>query len=441
MSIKSKNNTNSINEKFLKLLIITISCIFISNLLYGQKVLKAYVLHNFHVVKSIDTSYNSFSDLKSLGKAIGSSRIVMLGEQDHGDAPTFLAKTRLIRYLHEKKGFNVLAFESDFFALTKGWEKLPKTKEKMIHFLENNIYFLWTKCEACSYLFYTYIPSTYNSDSPIHITGIDNQLLMKYSLSDFTTALNGLLDSKEFIGRINGIKRKKIVSMADSVLIAKRHGESLSKNKLDFLRANLQKIDSLFSSRKVNRGFWRMAIENLLSYINLTPDNRDRQMAKNLKWLATEAFPNQKIIVWAANGHIVRYTKKMSKQIGSRLGDRAPNQIFKNMGTDFAKNKSLESQTYVLGFTSATGKAGRLGRGTFKISPPKRNSFESWIPDSVQYGFVDFLLFNKHHPNYNKGFQLKGFTHMYYPRNFAWNRAFDGIFYIKEMYPCNRNRR
>lgn len=84
-----------------------------------QKDIKQFVVENRVDILSISPDSTDFSDLEAIGKAIGDSRIVMLGEQDHGDAPTFLAKTRLIKYLHEQKGFNVLAFESDFFALNE----------------------------------------------------------------------------------------------------------------------------------------------------------------------------------------------------------------------------------------------------------------------------------------------------------------------------------
>jgi erythromycin esterase-like protein len=66
--------------------------------------IKTYVKESPATIRAIVPDSIDFSDLETLGVAIGDSRIVMLGEQDHGDAPTFLAKTRIIKYLHEKKG-------------------------------------------------------------------------------------------------------------------------------------------------------------------------------------------------------------------------------------------------------------------------------------------------------------------------------------------------
>ena len=87
-----------------------------------QDGIKKYVQENTIPITSIESDSTNYCDLAALGEAIGNSKIVMLGEQDHGDAPAFLAKTRLIKYLREKKGVDVfvLVFESDFFGLNYG---------------------------------------------------------------------------------------------------------------------------------------------------------------------------------------------------------------------------------------------------------------------------------------------------------------------------------
>ena len=43
-------------------------------------------------VRSISPDDRNFSDLEPLRQAIGSRRIVMLGEETHGDGATFLAR-------------------------------------------------------------------------------------------------------------------------------------------------------------------------------------------------------------------------------------------------------------------------------------------------------------------------------------------------------------
>ncbi|MHB1326615.1 MAG: hypothetical protein ACYC2K_00305, partial [Gemmatimonadales bacterium] len=63
-------------------------------------------------ISTLDHNEPDDRDLAAIGRMIGNARVVMLGEQGHGDGTTFEFKTRLIKYLHRKLGFEVLAFES-----------------------------------------------------------------------------------------------------------------------------------------------------------------------------------------------------------------------------------------------------------------------------------------------------------------------------------------
>ena len=53
-------------------------------------------------VLSIDPMDTDFGDLEALVDKIGTSRVVMLGEESHGDGATFQAKSRLIKFLHQR---------------------------------------------------------------------------------------------------------------------------------------------------------------------------------------------------------------------------------------------------------------------------------------------------------------------------------------------------
>src|SRR5262245_21383393 len=76
----------------------------------------AWLKDNAVTVQSIDPDdSDDFSDLEPLKQLIGDARVVALGEQSHGDGAVFYAKGRLIKFLHEQMGFDVLAWESGMF--------------------------------------------------------------------------------------------------------------------------------------------------------------------------------------------------------------------------------------------------------------------------------------------------------------------------------------
>ena len=55
-------------------------------------------------VRSIEPGDEDFSDLRPIAKKIGKARLVILGEDTHGDGETEKAKVRMIKFLHEKNG-------------------------------------------------------------------------------------------------------------------------------------------------------------------------------------------------------------------------------------------------------------------------------------------------------------------------------------------------
>jgi len=154
-------------------------------------------------------------------------------------------------------------------------------------------------------------------------------------------------------------------------------------------------------------------------------DSRDIRMGENLRWLAEIKFPGQKIIVWAADSHIMKNGATMIKR-------KIP--YLQSMGNQFVHRKDWEKKTYIIGFTSAYGISQTAYSPRANHIKPPKTGFENWVSKDISYGFIDFRNFKKSNPGYSEYFKLKVLGHG--SLNGVWTNVFDGIFYIREMLPC-----
>jgi hypothetical protein len=74
----------------------------------------AWIAKNAVALRSIDPRDDDFADLAPLRQFIGSARFVLLGEFSSNIADVY-AKYRLVRFLHEEMGFDVIASKLPFF--------------------------------------------------------------------------------------------------------------------------------------------------------------------------------------------------------------------------------------------------------------------------------------------------------------------------------------
>lgn len=400
-----------------------------TSFLFGQNRVQSFVQQHALSIPTINPDDENYRDLVTIGNAIGDAQIVMLGEQDHGDAATYFAKTRLIKYLHEKKGFDVLAFESDFFGLNEGWTHLEKSKPVIDTFLQNNIMSLWAYCSSCFPLLHNYIPATQRTVSPLDLSGFDNQMTYTYSRYHLVEKLDSVLRQADIPITKQANYQLEVIPLLET-LVTKFGHQRPSNDFFSECGKALQIIKAQWKSKAAGTDFWSLLIDNLIAFneeeSNLKNDRwkaesiRDKQMYLNLKWLLQAKYANKKVIIWAANNHVARYTN---------------NNKYISMGQYLSSDTSLSDRIYSIAFTSYEGEGGRLWDKTFTISKPKSNSFESWINNSFQYAFVDFTAYNKIFPQSKEEFNMRGWRYWTFKKQ--WNKVFDGIFYIKTMYSCN----
>ena len=78
-----------------------------------------------HAVQPVAFDSDSLYDqLEPLGRAIGDSRIVLLGENGHGVGEFTEAKVKLVEWLYREHNFDVVAFESGFFECGHVWNRI-----------------------------------------------------------------------------------------------------------------------------------------------------------------------------------------------------------------------------------------------------------------------------------------------------------------------------
>ena len=82
----------------------------------GNSAWVSWARANHHPIAAVESADgDSFEDLQFFKTVLRDRRIVQLGESGHGVAEFNHAKVRLIKFLHQQMGFDVIAFESGIF--------------------------------------------------------------------------------------------------------------------------------------------------------------------------------------------------------------------------------------------------------------------------------------------------------------------------------------
>ena len=261
-------------------------------------------------LNSIDPANINYADLEPFRAELDGVRVVLLGEIMHGDGSSFMAKTRLVQWLHQHLGFDALAFESGFYDCQVAWQSM-QTKSALEAFREG-VFAIWSRSAELLPLV-NYLGDQVNTAVPLELLGFDCQLTGTASETQLVADLEQLritvglevenwLIYRQEIQKLVGGEWRKVKPSPDCFVKVQLVHRSLMNAISDhppfanqaFWKQFLSSVQAEFHNQRADDGevqpFW---------------NQRDAQMADNLLW-HLEQNPQRRLIVWAANLHIAR---------------------------------------------------------------------------------------------------------------------------------------
>ncbi len=273
-----------------------------------------WVKKNSVIIQSIDST--NFNDLQFLEPLLEGKRIVQLGEDDHKTAEHSLMKVRLIKYLHEELGYEVIAFESgllDCYLVNRNISDLDP-----IEAMEQSIFHTWHTEEVLP--LFEYLKETSSSSNPLIFAGFDTQPSEESHEEMFGFYYELLKDLDEEYASEIGTLEESILTADSSEEFANiaagdqtpiRIYEDLATY-IDLYQVDLQQLNPLTPGmvQVAEQAAWSRAqfLEGMHLYDPFQTGEafkvRDQSMAINVEFLAEELYPDKKIIIWAHNIHI-----------------------------------------------------------------------------------------------------------------------------------------
>lgn len=359
---------------------------------------------NYRIIRSLTA--NNYADLQFLKTTLSGKRIIQLGESSHGVREFNMGKVRLIKFLHEEMGVNVIAFETPMFACYAATAGITNTE--LINVMRRGIFGVWHTEEVLE--LFRYVRQTQSSANPLRLVGFDSQV-GRFSLNLqrpalFREALHSRLHDQDyaedfaredssFVVLMNSVTaatlaevRKNILANKDVLLqryerVLKVLPGIASPQMSNPTPAEQIQILAALEARNTISRIRQIVFEDDTDegYVAAF-EERDKVNAENVYTLAHVLYPKEKVALWAHNVHI-RYNNQKTEFVEEPDPFRP-----RSMGYWLAE--MFRDDIYTIGLYMYRGTAAYNNRQVYTLTGVSTGSLESIAHRALkQTTFID----------------------------------------------------
>tara|TARA_R110002096_G_scaffold316634_5_gene511122 strand:- start:504 stop:1799 length:1296 start_codon:yes stop_codon:yes gene_type:complete len=386
-------------------------------------------------IKTSFTNNDDYADLASFGEAIGDKRFVVLDEATHGEGNVFALKARLVKYLYEKKEFDVFLIESALYDVSRVWmnDKAPIANQA-----PGNIFYMYANSAEMQPLF-NYIDTKRTSNRPLQFAGFDNRHSGSLSNSALLPNLKAFLKKTDSNLPSSQVWAQFTAITAD-LLKGKPSPASDAEQKQYFATAS--KIASFLSAATQlqtnnhfkSNAFWYRIIKSITRMAEVawglqTVPDHDLEMIQNIEWLMKEVYPGKKAIVW---GHYVHVAPNGNPD-HSTVAMPGP---VRNVGTEL--KKIWPDDVYYTHFGSGTGAfTNFITLETENITAPSTSSLEALLnKKSITSAFIDTSNLDLKKAT-AEGTTMWTYDYAAQAPLADWKNHWDGMFFLNPAVPVD----
>ncbi|WP_339830482.1 erythromycin esterase family protein [Paenibacillus sp. FSL R7-0272] len=374
------------------------------SLISSDLIWKEHVRTNAKTITSVKLEKeDEYNDLKFLKSVLADKQIVSLGEASHGASEYNSMKVRLVQFLHEELGFNVIAFESNLSDTATAYSQVQQTTPEQL--MKNSIFGVWQVKENLP--LFEYIAAQSKTDHPLILTGFDAQgpkesfitFIKDWFAQVDPSKASGFAQTEQWYLKMNTItdmdefnKQKKKIKEKYLAL-----QQFVSENQDELHQAQPKQsdlvplIERVLQNRLDMLDNYHPHIINMFAGIDpekqlqMASYERDRVMADNLTWLAKTVYPNEKMIVWGHNYHIRKHNSTMITEHNGYDFDENP---YPTMGELLPY--SLKQANYVIGLFAYQGSSSKNNGEEEQVQSHDKGSLEDILGTEMGVaGFID----------------------------------------------------